>query len=275
MFPIDNQKQIELYAMTIRNFLNYVLHHQVCEDYKDDVFAARKICDLAEKELWEIKQLREKLPGDFNVAASTLHGGIYDGVHMGDAGWAVDDPNYKEYVASDRGFSTLEAERIFKTAIAFAGDDKLFKVAMNADVTVVNSASRFFEVVGIERSDMKTVGEYAMVRDFEGNTGHIKALGKLKVQHWDGPQVVPEDFTDDENDKSVDKDAVETFWLEDDVLQHCYVGLKMDIEVKTLSIGVKFFDQVNGLYCSFFTCLPNEKMYGWKEPGMLHQTSLT
>lgn len=260
--------------MTIRNFLNYVLQHRVCEDYTTDVLAARQICDLAEKELWAIKQLQSKLPGDFNIAASTLYGGRYDGVHMGCAGWAVDDPSYKEYIAADRGFSEPEAERIFKTAIAFAGDDQLFKKTMDFDVHIVGTASRCFEVVGVERPDMKTIDEYATVRNFQGDAGFIKALGHLKVKPWEGPLINPEDMTDDENDNGVDKDVIESFWLEDDLLQHCYVGLKMEVEVKSLNIGIKFFDKLNGLYCSFFTYLPNEKMVGWKEPSMSHPTHL-
>lgn len=274
MFPIDDQKDVELYAMTIRNFLNYVLHHRACEDYTRDVMNARIVCDVAEKELWDIKQLQREIPGDFNMAASTLYGGRYAGVHMGDAEWAKEDPYYKDYQAADQGFSIPEAERIFKTAIAFAGDDQLFTKAMGFDVDIINSSSKCYEVVGIERPDLQTKAEYDSVRNFEGTSGLIKALGHLKVKYWEGPQDEDEDRSDDEEDTGIDRDTVETFWLEDEFLKHCYVGLKMEVEVKELNIGIKYIDEFKGLYCSFYTHLPNEKMLGWKDPSMSLTTIL-
>ncbi|KAE8442563.1 hypothetical protein EG329_003050 [Mollisiaceae sp. DMI_Dod_QoI] len=259
---------LQLYTMVIRNFLNYVLQHRVCEEYTKDVMAARKVCDLAEKELWAIRQLQLKLPGSFNVAASTLYGGRYKDVHMGNAAWAVDDPNYQDYVAADQGFEVPEAERIFKTAIAFAGNDAMFLKVMEEDVEIVKTSTECCEVVGIERPDLKTVGEYSSVKNYRGEPGFIKALGVLKVKHWKGPGLMPEDFTDDEGDTTITEKegAIESFWLEDDILQLCYVGLKMELDVHELNIGVKFFDCVRGLYCSFHTILPNEKMIYWKEP---------
>ncbi|KUJ16184.1 uncharacterized protein LY89DRAFT_685221 [Mollisia scopiformis] len=263
MFPIDDQKDIELYTSTIRNFLNYVLHHRVCEEYTSDVLAARKVCSLAEKELWAIKQLEKKLPGDFNIAASTLHGGRYENLHMGTAPWAVESPEYQEYAAADQGLEVRDAEMIFKTAIAFAGDDDMFIEAMKADIHIVKTTTRCFEVAGIERPDLLTASQYKSVPHVRG----IKALGVLKLKHWEGPKIIPEDFTDDEDDQTNKSDAIESFWLEDDILQLCYIGLKMEIEVHELNIGVKFFDRLHGLYCSFFVALPNEKMLGYKESG--------
>lgn len=268
MFSMEKEKEIQLYAMVVRNFLNYVLHHRVCEDYTQDVMAARKICDLAEKELWAIRQLNLKMPGDFNTAVSTLYGGRYQGAHMGDAAWAIDDPNYEDWGKADQGLTIPEAERIFKTAIAFAGNDEMFLKVMAEDVEIIKSEARAYEVVAIERPDLKTVEEYANVKNFQGELGFIKALGILKLKRWEGPQLVPEDFTDDEGDSALveEENVIESFWLEDDLLHLCYVGLKMELKVHELNIGVKFFDTIIGLYCSFFTALPNEKMVLWKEP---------
>lgn len=271
MFSMVKESEIVLYAMVVRNFLNYVLHHRVCEEYTHDVMAARKICDLAEKELWAIRQLQVKMPGDFNTAASTLYGGRYQGAHMGNAAWAVDQPEYDDWGKIDQGFTVPEAERIFKTAIAFAGNDEMFLKVMAEDVQIVKSTAECFEVIAIERPDLKTIEEYANVKNFKGEPGFIKALGVLKLKRWEGPKIVPEDFTDDEGDDDTlveEEDVVESFWLEDDLLQICYVGLKLELMVHELNIGVKFFDSILGLYCSFFTALPNEKMVLWKEPGM-------
>jgi len=61
--------------------------------------------------------------------------------------------------------------------------------------------------------------------------------------------------------------GVEIFWLEDEILEHIFPGLKLEVVVRELNIGIKFFDQISGVFCSFYTCLPNEKVVEfWKDP---------
>lgn len=274
MFPLDTEKDIMTIANAIRNFLNYVLQHAVCPEYTEDVMAARRICELAERELWAIKQLNWYLPGDFNVAASSLYGGRYQGIRIANAEWEADDPNFQGFLAACNGFSDAKAERIFKTGIAFAGDDALFVETMKTDVHIIKTVNKFYEVVCIERASLQSIEEYATIKDHEGNAGNIKALGVIKFKPWNGPGYDEEDVTDDEAEaaklasKKCDK-VIELFWLEDEILQYCFVGMKLEVVVRELNIGIKFFDLVNGVYCSFHTVLPNEKMNGWKEPGKL------
>ena len=251
-----------------------MLQHAVCPEYVQDVMAARKICDLSEKELWNIKQVQQKLPGEFNVAASTLYGGRYKGINVG-CPWASadDDPKLEELVALGRGFSESEAERIFKTAIAFAGNDALFVEVMKSDVRIIRTEAKCFEIVSIMRPDVKTVAEYASVKNHEGDAGCIKALGIVNFRTWEGPGFDEEDLSDDEATSSgagkpVDE-SIQSFWLEDEILQLCFVGMKFELIVHRLNIGISFFDTVIGIYPSFHTILQNEKMVDWKEPGRI------
>jgi hypothetical protein len=47
--------------------------------------------------------------------------------------------------------------------------------------------------------------------------------------------------------------------------------MKLELLVHELNIGIKFFDRVLGLYCSFHSALPNEKVIEfWTEPGRCH-----
>jgi hypothetical protein len=270
MFSIDHEREIKLYSHVIRNFLNYVLHHCVCPEYTEEVMAARKICDLAEKELWAIRQLQAKFPGDFNVAASTLYGGRYKEYCLNGQAWGLDDPDCQDYVSANPGFSEAEAERIFKTAVAFAGDDALFLRTMDLGVGIVKTTRKFYEVMETERPSLKTIQQYASVKNSKGQSGYIKALGVVKFKTWEGPDLEPEDFTDDEGattEIQAEDAGLESFWLEDDILGLFFVGLKLEVEVHELNIGIKFFNTVLGLHCSFHTYLPNEKMIYWKEPG--------
>ncbi|KAL2070537.1 hypothetical protein VTL71DRAFT_13563 [Oculimacula yallundae] len=268
MFPLETEQEIQTIVNVIRNFLNYVLQHEVCPEYTENIVAARLICELAGKELWSIMQLSYKLPGDFNVSASTLYGGKYESLCLDDATWGGEDA---DILGVDPGISVLQAERIFKTGIAFAGTDDLFVETMKLDVHIVKSESKCYEVAGIERASLQSIEEYATIKDHEGKEGFIKALGVIKFRAWEGPGFDEEDLTDVEAEaaKAALKeagDATESFWLEDELLQHCFIGMKMEVVVRELNIGIKFFDVINGVYCSFHTVLPNEKMTAWKEP---------
>jgi hypothetical protein len=252
----------------VKNFLNYVLAHAVCPEYTNDVLAARKICDLAEKELRAIGLLRRILPGDFNVAASTLYGGRYQGIQLANQQWGAVDPLAKAYLTLENGFDESEAQRIFKTAIAVIGSQEMFKKVSAEDVEIVATEKRYLQVVSIVQPRPEIIREYATVKNARGETGYIKALGLLNCKAWEGPGFDEEDMTDDEDKDAGPFDApVESFWLEYDILEHCFVGMNMEVTVHELNIGVKFFDYVASLYCSFHTYLPNEKMAGWKEPS--------
>jgi hypothetical protein len=272
MFALDNDKEIETISMVIRNFLDYVLHHSVCPEYTADIMAARKLCDVAEKELWAIKQLQRKLPGDFNVAASTLFGGRYQNIHIQNAEWAVEDPNYGEYPTIEQGFGVVEAKHILTTAIAVNGNNEIFLEAIRNPGEIIKTEKRYYEVINIVRSDVQINEPCAGFKNDQGQTGQIKPLGLIHFKLWSGPGLESEDHSDDEEIAALDAsgtDSVyEKYWLEDDILAHCFLGMKLELEVHELDIGIRFFDTVHGIYCSFLTILPNEKMANWKEPGI-------
>jgi hypothetical protein len=272
MFGAENQKDIQLYSHIVRNFLNYILQHCVCPEYTKDVMAARLICDKAEKELWSIRQLRRAFPGDFNMAASTLYGGRFQGLHISSAPWAQDDENFEDFVEAQHGLSVPEAERIFKTAIALAGNEDMFDGAMGGEVQIVKTETKAYEVVEVIQPSQETKEEYVEVKIVDGEAGYIKPLGVLRLKHWEGPGLDEEDFTDDEGEgiKSETDEVIESFWLESEVLDLCFLGMKVELTVHELNIGIRFFDTIVGLYCSFHTVLPNEKMVYWKEPGELY-----
>lgn len=146
---------------------------------------------------------------------------------------------------------------------------------MKLESKIVKTEIKNYEVVSITMPTITEIDQYARVTDL--NHGPLKPLGSIKVKAWIGPGIDIEDTSDDEDDESSGgvsvEDALQTFWAEGEILQYLYEGLKLELLVRELSTGLKFFDRVAGLYCSFYTILPNEKMMdNWKEPGKLsHQ----
>lgn len=267
IFPIETQEGLKTHIAVIRNFLSYVILHQVCPEYITDVMAAKRVCDLAEKQLWAIKQLSPMMPGEFNVAASTKYGGRWKPAAPETASmWKEEDIEGLPSIA--RGLSMADADRIFKVGIVLSSDDdKLFKHVSKGDGTIVKSERRSFKVVSIQRATQEVIEEYSTVKDNHGETGTLKPLGSITFKPWKGPKIYEAEPTAEELAKMKDDPAnYETFFLEDKILELCFVGLKVEVVVHELSYGFRFFDWVPGLYCSFYTFLEQEKMTYWKEP---------
>lgn len=86
---------------------------------------------------------------------------------------------------------------------------------------------------------------------------------------WHTPFAPAEDLTEAEEAAlacAPKKGKFYVFWVEDDLLRNCYPGLKIDATVKELSIGVSYFDAIQGIYCSFFDISANQRMADWREP---------
>lgn len=234
--------------------------------------AARKICDLAEKELGDIRLLHHMFPGEFNHAASTLYGSKSQDP-PGDRTWESDTSAEDGIHCSGKDRQSIAtAEYVFKTVVTFEGSDEMFKAVSNGKVDVVNIETKFVEVVEIDHADMTSIHKYSSTSPPPGATESINALGKIHVKPWDGPGYYAEDMTDGEDEggeyPATQRDAaIETFWLEAYILDRCFVGMKFQVAVQELNIGLKFIREVGGIYCSFHTILPNEKVIeNWKEP---------
>ncbi|KAI9753916.1 MAG: hypothetical protein M4579_004937 [Chaenotheca gracillima] len=255
-YDIDIERNIPLCTSLVKNFLNYILYHNVCPEYAEQVEAARKICDLAVEELSSIKELSQTMPGDFNVACSTIYGGYYQGMYSGNQDWA-------DGIDLTCGMDDARAKQVVMTAISALGTDEQFEQAQR-EIVIINNEELGIEVTGIELATDET-------RAFYENSlgGALKTMGKLLVKSWDHPFAPPEDMSDDGQAEDQDRAFQERtfeFWVEEDLLHRCFVGLKAIVNVRTLNCGINYFDTVSSLYCSFFTPLTQEAMMVWRKP---------
>ena len=240
----------------IRNFLNYLLHHDVCPEYKDQINAARTTCDLAEKELWYISQATSSLPGDFNMACSTIFGGYYENTYVGDQEWA-------KGLGLNGGMSPEKARKVFKFGLAAHGNEELVK---EFNYHVSSHQVRVVEVIetGLEITEL--IPGDKDVQELYANFPGLHPIGKLKGKTWFLPAPRQDDLTEEEEANPPLKEIKEyTLWVEDKVLVKCFVGMKLEAVIRKLSFGVYYLDNILGIFCSFYDVLPNEFMLGWRE----------
>ncbi|TQS38829.1 hypothetical protein Golomagni_00656 [Golovinomyces magnicellulatus] len=273
-FPYNSAEQLHYLCDVVKNFLKYVLYHKVCPEYTEDVVAACKIGDMAEKELWAIQKIASNLPGDFNVAASIIFGGRYSNIWQSE--YQEDENSDDENNSSGLKFSQARAELIFMAVVTISGGKDPITRMTNSELKIIKTEKKYYEVVEIQRPDPLTIERYENVKDKQGEICRIKPLGAVKLKRWVNPQLEEEeDFTDDESNDENCEPEFESFWLEDEILQNFFIGLKLELIIKELNIGIKFIDSFSSLYCSFHTYLPNEKMASYKEPVPSNRPPLT
>ena len=263
-FDLQSEDRIKYFIGIIRNFFNYLLHHDICPDYKDQVYAARTLCDKAENELWAVSQCNPMLPGDFNKACSEIFGGMYQGVWSENQEWMQGmDLDY------DVGISPHHARKVFKYALAANADDdthKTYRQQLKENATKITSVQENagFEVTEILLPSQDTLDFYD-----QPEAADLKPVGKLRAKTWIIPTAAKEDLTEEEEAGLATKPPEirhYEFWIETDILSQCVVGMKIEATVTDLSFGMSYFDAISGVHCSFYQLLPNELMAGWREP---------
>ncbi|KAG0134310.1 Argonaute complex, subunit Arb1 [Tuber indicum] len=241
---------LELAAQVVRNFLNYVLYHNVAPEHADGIKEAILICDLAEKELVLCRHTSHRLPGNFNMACSTLFGGHYAGMKDETQTWDTLTPPV--------GLTTREATDIFNACVQARGTPE--QKEMGLDVKITKAEFMGMEVIGIvfpnlERKRDKDEAKAEEPEGSETNTDEntnpaakpyeatgLKALGRLLVKPW---------TPDDESQPETDLIEFE-IWLELEVLQFCFSGMHLEAKVHKLNSGIFWIDSVTAVQCSFY-----------------------
>jgi hypothetical protein len=268
---MHNQGLVNNYCNVVKNFLNYVLIHGVCPEYTKSIIAAQKICDLAKSELPAIHDIGASFPGNFHKALSIICHGYSRLLYVDPATLSdlPDDADPNQYMSIDH------AHRTFRAAMALMGTAEQFEAiaAMSLEEyqapAVVAEELRGFEVVSITLPDKKLSKSFAGIRAADGRTDTIKPLGLLACKPWTHPYQPTLDLTIEERQKLAANPPVygdETFWVDEDILERCFAGMKFVGVVRELDLGLKYLDNVIVIYASFYTFVENERMVNWKAP---------
>jgi hypothetical protein len=251
---------MKLATDTIRNFLSYLLYHDVCPEYTENIDAARRSCDIAAKELWKNQQFAVQTPGDFNKACSTLFGGFFHDLHVEDNNWK--NPKF------DSVFMTNDiARKVVKFALAGAGTDhQAIRFQQLANQNALR-AMRVLDVHGFEVTATYPPGP-DVCEFYRRHAPDLHPVGRLLGKAYRDPgkptyDLSPEERLEWENDTSVPEFEL---FLEESLLKLCYPGMKVITPVWELNCGFHFFEDVHTAYCSIYTVLANDLMLGWKKP---------
>ncbi|KIX08403.1 uncharacterized protein Z518_03059 [Rhinocladiella mackenziei CBS 650.93] len=267
LYGFDTRAQVDTLTTTLERFMDYLLQHDVCPEYRADVLATRNLCREAPAELWDTAEATRRLPGDFNIACSTLFGGSYARYYDGETWWGPEDAGEAAFV----GMKPEEASQIIHFGVAGAATEPVFA----AYLAGVNGTKQL-EVTSVEEN----VGfEIARVipptqgckEIYTTNSTHFRPVGRVYAKPWKNPDAPPEDLTQAElasttalAKREPEKEYV--FFIESILQAHLHVGMKVEATVRTLNCGIMFFDEVLNVFPSFDEYLYNEMMVGWVDP---------
>ena len=263
----DNEESIKLATGTIRNFLTYLLYHDVCPEYKDNIHKARQVCDLAFVELWKNVQLVQRGPGTFNQSCSMLFGGRYRGTGEDSWDW-IPAQTY-----SGRTLTLDAARKVVKFAFAGAASHEhacqFQKLAFQGNISAKQTLDiDGFEVISISKPEDDTRAFYhEYARD-------LPVVGKIKAKSFRNPAKPETDMSAEERKAWQEGKSPQynfEFFLEENLLQLCYPGLRIASDIWELNCGVYYFDEIISAYPSFHLVLANDLMLRWKTPRALAQ----
>ena len=256
----------------MKNFLRYLLFHQVCPEHTPAINAALRICDRAAFELPTCDQLLRILPGPFNTAASTVHGGFFSGKYAGDQEWMQSPKN--DGVVAKVGMPWKEAAYTYATGIVSLHEENL----PSFDPTV----QYLYQID--EEVDLEIVDILPPTRDpataIQGTSIRAKPMGFLTCQTWNPPGFqkwdLPTECCSSEVNSGVPVKQYR-FAMEEDILQLCEPGLKIEARAifQLQPSGIHVLDgPPTDVRCSFYTIVENEISNHWKEPRWITRQDL-
>ncbi|KAJ5086521.1 hypothetical protein NUU61_007828 [Penicillium alfredii] len=261
-FHPESLEKIKLATVTIRNFLSYLLYHDVCPEYKENIDKACKACDLATVELWKNQQFVAEGPGSFNQACATLYGGYSFSVPGDGQDWI---PERRQPIPDDF------ARKVVKFALAVCSSRQQMT---RFQILESNGTLRGMQIPDINGFEIISIvwPDPEVYACYKGSAPDLIPLGKIQVRSFQDPAKPDFDLSPRERrdwNQGMAPAYEFEFLLETNLLAHCYPGMKVNASVWQLNCGLFYFDAVESAFASFYTVLPNDLMMGWKEPKSL------
>ncbi|KAL7925656.1 Argonaute siRNA chaperone complex subunit Arb1 domain-containing protein [Trichoderma austrokoningii] len=233
----------------IENFLRYILHHDVCPEYAEDVKGALRICQTAREEWSMLNALHTTVPGFFNLAAAKL--------------FSKPDPDAWAFHLFHVPQS-FEAKPIFYSAIAMLEDLAPFNFLVQQQAKLLRLYECTVEIRVVTPPTLVTIQQFECLRVstcdrtqkiFLGPLGTITVRQAVIEDGWVHPYTPRPLGTEDIN-----------LYFEQNILESFKPGMKMTLEIGEIGGGINFVRRIRNIVPSFYKFLPQELMRGFKPP---------
>ena len=266
MVEVDEQSKISDAVGVLRNFYNYLLHHDVMPEFKPQIQEAKRMCDVAERELWLCAQAARIIPGPFNESCSLLCGGYHHEAYP--RNW---DTAKAMGVAPE--IDKEKARKIFVAGLSAQASeesiDKYEVLQRQGPLDFQRQFENFFEVVEI----MEPSQRVKLFYEHPINLG-LSRVGKVTAKTWYNPGDAPLDLTPAEKAR-IERDGppIEQyeFFVDDTLLQKMFPGMKIRATIRETRFGILYFDEVTSILPSFYHYMTNEDWLSYKPHRFLPQ----
>lgn len=276
-------EDIKTVTNVMSNLYRYLQYHDVCPEHSAALRTANDICRIANTEVVAALTFSAQMPDGFDSACSVLFGGQYALIYAADQSWS-DAPSL--------GWTLQQAETMFLGFIAACGSEAQFAAVKGLlDDKTADAEGR----LGLNRLRADKIDQVALqiceICDLDDKAGAVYASAALKdsfvmpVQKvicrrldWDlTPRPSPVTVSPPGSgpasagiDSTADSGDLVTLYLQQSALETAFEGMKLEVEVHTLSSlgNFSWIDSVRSVNASFHEILPNEN-FDRKAIGLL------
>ena len=254
-----DKEAMEMCISLVENFLRYVLQHDVCPEYEDDVASALEVCEKAKKEWPMIRRLQNTMPGRLNKAATEFLG-VSERSDWAQFPDEVSDDN----VESDEEGSAISAKALVFSAMALLSDQVTFQKLCDASAAGPLSTRILSGDTRVQSVQRPSEEETKRFLQLQVNDHYISPIGNAVFERttirdgWERP---------DETDPSTAIPRTFDLYLDDRVLKNMVPGMKMNVTVvEVVDVGLYFLKTTGPALPSFYKFLPQELMKRYREP---------
>lgn len=278
---------------TVKNFLNYVQHHDVCPEYEDDLKKAIDICKRAQDELDNIATAGQDFPGDFNRACRVLF--CSSSVTHSPDDFYSDHQLYEDKKAHELSPGEMvtapgavpscivvptdfNRQMVFETTIALHRPDLIPLLITNTTTAnrprVTHTYDETYEVTALHPADAALIDVYAGITQHDltlravSPVGHAVLTPSIIEDGWDNHPTLAEGRRGGPG-KPV------TVFLEHAVMAQLGVGVKLRATMCHLeflgggggaSATLEFVKEVSEVVPAWHVYLPQQLMVQYKAP---------
>lgn len=232
----------------VESFLRYVLQHDVCPEYEDDIKGALEVCAKAMVEWPDLMTLEYKLPGAFNWAANGLFGDTKD--------YGEDDERSEEEKQLEK-----DAEKVIFFASLAMSEPAIFASLSKGEHEVAREFTCTVQVASIHRPEADIVDQVKRLQIGDKPLPILSAIGKATFTQT----IIESDMIERKGDNPFAEDKL-TLYFEDVHLALLKPGMRMRLEVCELDTGFCFAKRLYDAVPSFYKFLPQELMRFYKPP---------